>query len=226
MYSFFLSYSFYSVTLKPINMARDNQALQPWKNYNDAQLDSDASDCINKIKAATAYASLAASATNAFDVHKAFSTSLEGARTGSRSLIAAKNALKEDLATTMNNLAVEVNSVAKGDLELLLQTNMPLNKPNGSPLPQQKPAGVSVSNGLNSGDAIVKVMEAVGAKSLIYQYTFDPITTNSVWTSKGSTRKTYTFTGLPAGTKVWFRVVSVGRNDAEIMSDVVGVFVI
>lgn len=207
-------------------MARENQALQPWKNYTDSKMDSDASDCINKIKSTPAYASLNLSVTAAYDLHKAFNTSLEGARTGSRSLIASKNALKDDLAYTMNNLAVEVNGVAKGDLALLLQTNLPLNKPNASPLPQQKPAGVSVANGLNSGEAVVKVMEAVGARSLIYQYTFDPITNNSVWTSKGSTRKTYTFTGLPAGVKVWFRVVSVGRNDIEIMSDVVCVFVI
>ncbi len=207
-------------------MAKENQALQPWKTYNVARMDSDASDCIGKIKAATAFASLNLSATAAYDLHKAFNTSLDGARTGSRSLIAAKNALKGDLATTMNNLAVEVNSVAKGDLELLLQTNMPLNKPNGAPLPQQKPAGVSVTNGLNSGEAVVKVMEAVGARSLIYQYTFDPITSSSVWTSRGSTRKNFTFTGLPSGTKVWFRVVSVGRNDGEIMSDVVCVMVI
>ena len=88
----------------------------------------------SKIKAASAYASLNLSVTEAYDLHKAFNTSLEGARTGSGSLIAAKNALKGELAYTMKNLAVEVNSIAKGDLALLLQTKLPLNKPNWLPL--------------------------------------------------------------------------------------------
>ena len=207
-------------------MPRVNEATQGWKRFSDVEINTEAEICINKILSAPAFSSLTAQATQAHDARKAFGTTLESAKSGSRVAVAEKNANRSTLNDEMNNLAVSVNSIAKGDLALLRQTDLPTNKPNNSPVPQEKPTGVTVVNGVNSGEIVVKVKEAVSALSLIYQYTFDPITSQSIWISKGATRKTFTFDGLPSATRVWFRVISVGRNNGEMMSDVVSTIVL
>jgi hypothetical protein len=207
------------------NMRR-NAALLRWKSYNDEAVSVKAGISINSILTAVVFASLIPAATTAKDQLKDYDESLEGARTGARNLIAIKNANKKLLANIMNNLSVLVNGIAQGDLAILLESMLPLNKPANSPVAQQKPLGVTVVNGKNSGEVIVSVAEALGAYALIFQYSIDPITPESLWTSKGTKRKSYPFSNLPSGAKIWFRVVSVGKDDVEIMSEVVSTIIL
>jgi hypothetical protein len=205
-------------------MPKPHAARQGWKKLNAIKLNSLAGICINSIIAAPEYAAILTQATAALAVWDDYNEAMQKAQTGDRHAIAIKNTCKSVLAETMNNLAVEVNNVAKGRLEVLLLSLMPLVQTTTTPVVQQKPAGLQAKNGKNSGEIDLTLKEAVGARSVMFQYSLEPPAANTAWTSRVG-RKKFTFVNLPSGTKVWFRVVSVGKNNVEIMSEVVSCYV-
>ena len=146
------------------------------------------------------------------------------AQSGDRALIAAKNQKKEALTTTLFKLANYVNLTAVGNLAALLSTGMELAK-DRTPSVLTKPA-ISVANGQNPGEMIVYVDSVDGSTSFMYQYTVDPVTDSSVWSSQGNNTRSYTFTGLESGKKFWFRVAAVGTNSQQLLSEVVSAMVL
>jgi hypothetical protein len=112
-----------------------------------------------------------------------------------------------------------------GNRAILVIACTPLNSLGNTPAVQQKPTGLSVSNGVNSGVIDLALLQAEGAKMLMYQHAPDPITVDSVWASKGTKNKKFKIAGLTPGSKEWFRVVSIGNNSVEMISDPVSIFV-
>ena len=206
-------------------MARKNYATQPWRRFSDDKMDTSAEISVDKILGAPEFATLTAAATLAKDACKDFRTALASASTGDSTAIRIKNAVKEDLATKMNNLAVDVNGIAKGDDTIVSKSGMPRNKTGGSPEAQQKPEGVNVIAGPTSGQAVVSFLEAKGSVNCLFQCTPSPLTDSSVWQTKSSTKKVFVFTNLPVGGKTYFRVISVGRSTEEMVSNVVSLYV-
>ena len=123
-------------------------------------------------------------------------------------------------------MATYVNLTAMGDPAVLLTSGFILESEGGTPVEPETPQDVIVMNGSNSGDIVVGVGIAIGAKSFVYQYTTDPVTEQSVWTSEGSTLKKHTFRGLTPGTRLWFRVIAVGRQAQQRVSKAVEAIVI
>jgi hypothetical protein len=160
------------------------------------------------------------------DAQTTYSASLPPAIDGSRADIAIKNANKAVLADKLQRLAMYVNVAANGNMAALLTTGIQVRKEKSAQPDLGKPEGVKAVNGKNSGEMNVTVADAVGASSFMYQYTLDPITDDSVWISEGDTAKKHTFYGLTPGTKVWFRVVAIGRYSQQMISEVVAAIVI
>ena len=208
-------------------MNKRNYALQPWLQYSDGKMDTDAPIALDKIASMPAFAELAAEVTTVNDLYKDYRTALAAARLGNKGAIETKNELKANLGVSMNLVSVSVTKVAKNNRALLIETTLPVNKISpSSPVPQEKPDGVNVSAGKSSGQALVTIMDAKGADSLMYQYTMEQVTPTSIWVSRGgASSKSYLFTDLPVGARVWFRVVSVGKNKNEIMSDMVSLII-
>ncbi len=88
-----------------------------------------------------------------------------------------------------------LTQTAEGDEATLISSGFTLAK-SGQPAPPITDQGIQVENGLNSGEMITSVTRVLGAKSYIHQYTPDPITDNSQWTSVTSTKRKNVFTGL------------------------------
>jgi hypothetical protein len=156
----------------------------------------------------------------------AFSESLPLARSGSRSSIATKNANKAVFAQKLQRMATYVNLTAMGDAAVLLTSGFVLEKENGAHVEPETPQDILVMNGLNSGDMMIGVGIAVGAKSFIFQYTTDPVTEKSVWVSEGSTLKRHTFRNLVPGSRLWFRVIAVGIGAQQRISKAIEAIVV
>ena len=156
--------------------------------------------------------------------YKAYVDAVMKAKSGDRVLIATKNAAKNVFCESLQRTAFYVNMIAMGVPEKLLLSGLELVKP-GSPVVLSQPTDVSVTNLTNPGSVMGKVGNKGNARSLIVQYTADPVTDKSVWQSKGTTRKSCTIAGLPVGTRIWFRVVGVGKNEEQMVSDVVSIII-
>ena len=156
--------------------------------------------------------------------YKTYVDAVIKAKSGDRAQIAVRNAAQEIFCQSLQRTAFYVNMVAMDVPEKLLLTGLELVKPS-TPTVLSQPTDVSVVNLTNPGSVLVKVGNKGNASSLIVQYTSDPVTDKSVWQSKGTTRKSCTITGLPVGTRIWFRVVGVGKNEQQMVSDVISAII-
>ena len=149
----------------------------------------------------------------------AYDAALAAAADRSKNNVAAKDARKAELINLLIRMALQLMQEADGNLEALVSTALPLYKTREPKPPMGIPAIESIENGLNSGELDAKVFFLPGARTLIYQYTEDPLTAGSVWTSLNSTRTKETLTGLQVGKRYWIRIVAYGTNNQMTISD-------
>jgi len=71
------------------------------------------------------------------------------------------------------------------------------------------------------GQATTRVKRVTGARAYIHEYTPDPITSDSKWTSEFIAEREHTFTGLQSVVKYWFRVTAIGTNKQKVYSPTV-----
>ena len=184
--------------------------------YSDSKLDFQSKTILQMMKENLNFPDPVPAYADVEAARKAFSDALAPARSGDRAAIAVKNANKEVLCKMLQRMGYYVNMVAMDDQAVLLTSGFTLEK-QGTPSPFAAPSDVTVMNG-PSGQMIVGVGSAPGAKSFVYQYTTDPVTEKSVWVSEGSTLKKHMFKNLTPGVKLWFRVVAVGAYAQQLAS--------
>lgn len=149
----------------------------------------------------------------------AYSDALTAAKDGGKIAISVKNARRQELTDLLIQLANYAMLTANGNDEMLSSTAFPLSKPRQPLPPLVKPEVVKMEDGVNSGDLLVAIATVLGARTYIYQYTQDPMTVASEWTSLNSTLTKIVFTGLEPGKKYWIRVIAYGNNEQEVFSD-------
>jgi hypothetical protein len=146
----------------------------------------------------------------------AYSDALTAALNRDRQQVALKNTAKATLVGLLDELADFVTLVAKGSLDVILDSGFDPNKIPGTVI-IDTPILV-LKNGPNPGELITIAENASNAKGIVHEITPDPITENSVWISVPSTKRTHTFTGLPKGVNYWARVVAVGGKNQRMVS--------
>ena len=150
-----------------------------------------------------------------------FINKLSVAQNRDRNAVAAKNEARILLNASLKTLGNYVTLTADGDRQKLIGSGFPLSK-HGEPVPPlTKPRNMVAGDGPNTGECTVSVDGNREARSLLYQYTTDPVTENSVWVTESGTARSYTFTKMPRGILYWFRIGAVGTNGQLIYSDVV-----
>jgi hypothetical protein len=149
----------------------------------------------------------------------AYDAALAAAADRSKNNVAAKDARKAELVNVLIRMALQLMKEADGNLEALVSTALPLYKTREPRPPIGIPDIHSIENGLNSGELDVKVFSLSGARTFIYQYTEDPLSASSVWTSLNSTRTKQTITGLQVGKRYWIRIIAYGTNNQMTISD-------
>ena len=150
-----------------------------------------------------------------------YSDALTAAKDGGKTAIAIKNARKAELIALLVQLGNYVTLTANGDEEQLSSSAFPLRKSNEPMPPLVKPEIGRIEDGVNSGELQATIGAVPGARTYVYQYTQDPLTADSQWTSSNSTLTKILFTGLEPGKKYWTRVIAYGKNEQEVYSDAV-----
>ena len=155
------------------------------------------------------------------DVIKAsqtYTALLVDAQNRDRAKVALKRSAKKELTATLRALANYVMSVAKGDEAILASSGFALTKKRGAAPVLNNLKKFTVKPGSNKGEIITEVERIPGARSYLHEYTFDPLTDASMWTSVASVSRKHLFTNLPSGKTVWFQVAAVGPNGQIVYS--------
>jgi hypothetical protein len=151
---------------------------------------------------------------------QAYSASLIAAQSKSKNAVAAKVDARRTLTLSLIQLSNYVSTTANGDRTKLIQSGFDLAKP-GESIVIKKPEIITLSDGKNAGEIVVKVPAVKGAKAYCAQYTPDPLTAESEWIQFMTSSSKYTFKNLPTATKIWCRMCVIGPNGQQVYSDAV-----
>lgn len=139
-----------------------------------------------------------------------YSGSLVAALEGGRVLKSEKNKIRKQLEDQLSRLGAYVTLTAHIDEPMLVSSGFDLIKSTETSSFLSAPENIKAQSGVNSGELMLIVNGVKRVRAYSHEYTQDPATTNSVWTSELDTVCKYLFTGLEPGKKYWFRVAAVG----------------
>ena len=126
---------------------------------------------------------------------------------------------KDNLIGLLEAQGNYVDSVAKGDIAIILSAGYEVRK---APTPAgllPAPLNALAQQGANSGDIIATWKSVKGAKSYVVDITFD-ISDESQWTYQATVTKTKCFiAGIDSGTRIWIRVSAVNAAGQGAYSD-------
>ena len=142
------------------------------------------------------------------------------AKDKSKNAIAAKKEARNILTALLIQLANYAMTTANGDRKKLISSGFDLAK-KGETSPIVKPASISVTEGDNEGELIVKVPRAKGASGYVTLYTPDPITPDSVWQQFVSSTSKNKIQNLVSTTRYWCKIGVVGPHGQLVFSDVI-----
>ncbi len=121
--------------------------------------------------------------------------------------------LRDDARAVLNDLtkklAQYVTITADGDAIKLGTSGFPFVKSWQPTPPLAVPENLKLANS-GSGKINVSVDAVANSKVYLIQFTKDPLTDSSQWTSINSSKRKLLVTGLTPGTTYWFRVAVLG----------------
>jgi hypothetical protein len=148
-----------------------------------------------------------------------YDDSVVNAKGREKEMVAIKKAKKAEAITLLTEVASYVTLVCNGDEALLLNSGFDISGQTGEQ--QSMPAIQKLIVELGPpGEVTIRVKRIRGARAYMHQYTTEPPSSESVWTSEGSTNAYITFRGLKSYTKYWFRIVALGPNGQTVSSPV------
>jgi hypothetical protein len=147
-----------------------------------------------------------------------YQVALNNAADGGRTFISIKKDKRRILVATLTKVAFYVMQVSNGDKSMLLTTGFELAKETGTSTPLAGIDTIVVETSL-PGEASVLVNAVKGARAYVHQYTLDPPSSTAVWVSETSAHRKHTFKGLQSVTAYWFRVIAIGLNGQQVISD-------
>lgn len=151
---------------------------------------------------------------------KAYSAALVAAQQKDKDAVATKIQARNNLTALLIQLANSVMTTANGDRTMLVSSGFDLAK-QGETTPIVKPSSITLWDGPNAGELVVKVPRVKGSTGYGPQYTPDPLTADSKWTAFMTSSSKYTFTNLEPAKKYWCRVAVVGPYNQLVYSDAI-----
>jgi hypothetical protein len=120
-----------------------------------------------------------------------FSNLMDAAGNRDKVQVGLKNASKEKLVGMLNQLCDYVNMVAQGDLNTLLLSSFNLNKI-PEPIKMKLPTGLTLGDGVNTGEITIKFKGPYRAVGYNYEYTTDATLAENSWGSIPGSTTSYT----------------------------------
>lgn len=87
------------------------------------------------------------------------------------------------------------------------------------------PENLGITQAVNPGSVQVSFKAVENAISYRYEWTPNPVTSETIWQGTGSSQRKMVISGLEQGTNYWFRVRAYGTKKQETVSDEVSEFV-
>lgn len=150
----------------------------------------------------------------------AYSAALIAAKNGGKSEVAFKNEKRIELEASLSNLADYVSLTSNGNVAIIASSSFSIAKERQPSPPLVKPEIIKVTDGVNAGELTVTISRVPAARLYTYQFTKDPLTDNSEWTTSTiSSLSKFTFQNLESSQKYWCRVLALGINEQVAYSD-------
>jgi hypothetical protein len=134
-----------------------------------------------------------------------------------RALLSAKNDRKAELVRDLDILNEYLTITCKGDKTMLLQSGFEIAGLKNDSKDLQPIKEITVISDL-PGTVSIRLKRITGAKSYVFQYTADPLSSDSVWVSETSLSREHTFSNLDSVARYWFRVIAIGRGNQMVYS--------
>lgn len=150
-----------------------NSVLIDYSKLPDEELDN-FSDVVYKALNPNANFTWAANVMTTFQTNiTTYRAKLHAAMNGSSTDVAAKNAGRKILITSLRDIAMEVNRQSAGDLVKLRSSGLTLAKERGKVGVLPKPESFKVSTGINSGELLFKVN--ANESAIMYNFYAAPV---------------------------------------------------
>lgn len=129
-----------------------------------------------------------------------------------------RDSKKRELINTMHNLCHYVLFTSKGNRLIAESSGFTIAKDPAPQPPIEKPAGLSLTDGSNTGELLLVFDRVKGIRSYMYQISQDP-SDETKWTTQYGTIRKNLFTGLESGRKYYIRVIAIGTDSQIVYSD-------
>ena len=144
---------------------------------------------------------------------------------GTKADVLMKNEAKATLVTELNEMAIELCIMAKGDREKLATTGFNLVKETEKGKEPPKPSNFKVEYGINEGSLIFSVKSHADAR--VYVFLFTAVATApsdlSAWAQVSSTSSKKEITGFKHGVDYLCRCAYMGPKGKLVYSDAISV---
>ena len=148
-----------------------------------------------------------------------YEVALVKAKSRDKEMVSVKNDKKAIMLALLEQLAQYVIAICKDDRTLILSSGFDVTDELSS-TPKPSIETVQVELGV-SGEATIRVKNAIGTIAYVHQYATEPPGPNTVWVSEESSIREHTFKGLTSDKRHWFRTVAIGRRGQKAYSPVV-----
>lgn len=158
--------------------------------------------------------------------NSAFIAALARVQNGSKEDTVIKNNCRATLETILKSEADYVQRTSHGDEAIILSSGFDVNKKPGMVGQLPKPANVATIPGGNRGTLVVSCDVVANASFYEFSYTEAPVTPDSLWIQKTSTKHKLQIEGLTSGKQYTFRVAGAGSDPSRVWSDEVSSYVL
>jgi hypothetical protein len=188
--------------------------------YNDANLDLKAQSIISSLTNNANFPETTPTLSNFTTVANTYATCLTAAASRDRVAVSLKNDARDAILGYLRLLAINVESLAEGNRSKLISSGFDLATESEGSAMLGLVTGFVLSDGMNPGEIKFSIKAVANAKSYIFEYTEEPLTADSKWISKGSSKREFTFTNLPQGKRIYGRVTAIGTRGQETTSNI------
>ncbi|MDR3653580.1 MAG: hypothetical protein P4L34_11515 [Paludibacter sp.] len=194
--------------------------------YTDAGLSSKTNFIVGEMTDNAAFATPIPLLKDVTDANNEYIVALGKVEYGSKADTVIKNNLRAALTVLLKQLADYVQTTSNGDEARILSSGFDVNKKPATIGQLAKPIGFSVKPGTNKGSMILSCNVVSNADFYEFEYMELPVTPNSVWIQRTSTKSKLVMDGLISGKLYNYRVAGAGSDPSRIWSDEISSYVL
>ncbi|MBB2145488.1 hypothetical protein GM921_08340 [Pedobacter sp. LMG 31464] len=186
-----------------------------YQRFGDAKLDQKAQAVIVALTGNANFGVITATLADFIIVASDFATALTASSSRDRVAVSLKNDAREALLNSLRLMGMNIEAMAEGNRSKLVSSGFDLATESDNAVSLSPPQEFALADGMSPGEVKFSVKAVENAKSYIFEYTEEPLTLESSWISKGSSKREYTFVNLPSGKRIYGRAIAIGTRGQE-----------